>query len=119
MNPQPVISPGIVRKCAAWLHFSGFYLMEILKSNLMIARDVLTPRDEANPGILALELPEGMSEWQILLVSNLITMTPGTLTLDLSPDRRTLLLHILYLHDIEQTRRHLLDNYVNRVRYLT
>ena len=119
MNPQPVLSPGLLRKTAAWLGFAAFYLREVLVSNLVIARDVITPKDEANPGILALELPEAMSEWQILLVSNLITMTPGTLALDLSPDRRTLFLHILYLHDIEQTRRHLLDNYVNRVRQLT
>ena len=52
------------------------------------------------------------------LISNLITMTPGSLTLDLSPDRRTLVLHILYLDDRAELIRHLQKNYVQRVRQL-
>lgn len=102
-----------------WIRFCGFYLAEVLKSNLAIAWDVLTPADKGRPGIIALPLPEGLRDGQILLVSNLITMTPGTLTLDLSEDRRTLVLHVLYLDDVEETRRHLLENYVQRVVHLT
>lgn len=104
---------------AGWLRFAGFYLAEVLKSNLAIAWDVLTPTDKGRPGILCLPLPEGLRDGQILLISNLITMTPGTLTLDLSEDRRLLVLHILYLGDVEETRRHLLENYVQRVVQLT
>jgi len=106
-------------KIIGWIAFSGFYLIEVIKSNLVIAWDVLTPGDSSKSGIIAIELPKGLGDFQILLVSNLITMTPGTLSLELCADRRTLLLHILYLEDIEGTRKHLTENYVNRVLYLS
>jgi multicomponent Na+:H+ antiporter subunit E len=105
-------------KCIGWIRFGGFYLMEVLKSNFAIALDVLTPGDSSSPGIIAIELPPGLGDFQILLISNLITMTPGSLSLDLGADRRTLLLHILYLDDVEKTRNHLTENYVNRVLHL-
>ncbi|WP_234044509.1 Na+/H+ antiporter subunit E [Haloferula rosea] len=87
-----------------------------MKSNLLIAWDVLTPTDKTRAGIIALDLPERLGDGQILLISNLITMTPGSLSLELSPDRRTLLIHVLYLdEDVEVTRNHLQQNYVERV----
>ncbi len=110
---------SLPQKIIGWIHFSGFYLTEVLKSNLEIAWDVMTPGDSSSSGIIAIELPAGLGDLQILLISNLITMTPGTLSLDLCPDRRTLLLHILYLNDIEGTRKHLTENYVNRVLHLS
>ncbi len=91
----------------------------MVKSNLQIAWDVMTPTDLTKQGFLRLDLPEGMSDFRILLVSNLITMTPGTLIVGLSEDRRTLLCHVLYLDDnVEQTRHNLQHNYVYRVHQL-
>lgn len=116
--PSPERLP-LAARTLGWIRFAGFYLAEVVKSNLAIAWDVLTPTDKGSPGIIALPLPEGLRDGQILLISNLITMTPGTLTLDLSADRRTLVLHVLYLDDIEETRRHLLENYVQRVIHLS
>jgi multicomponent Na+:H+ antiporter subunit E len=40
-----------------------------------------------------------------MLVANLISLTPGTLSLDLSDDRRVLYIHVMFLDDIETTRR--------------
>jgi multicomponent Na+:H+ antiporter subunit E len=107
--------PSFVRKSLGLILFSGFYLLEVVKSNLFILWDVLTPGDLSSPSILALELPEEMTDTQVLIVSNLITMTPGTLSLDLTEDRKKLLIHILYSDDVEKTRNHLTKNYVHRV----
>jgi len=98
-----------------WARFAGFYLKEILSSNFNIVWDVLTPDDKSRPGIIALELPPEMTDNQVLLVSNLMTMTPGTLSLELTEDRAKLLVHVLYLRDVEATREHLMKNYVHRV----
>jgi multicomponent Na+:H+ antiporter subunit E len=104
---------------AGWLRLAVFYVVEVVKSNLQIAWDVMTPGDNTRQGFLRLHLPEGMSDFRILLVSNLITMTPGTLIVGLSEDRRTLLCHVLYIgDDIEATRHHLQSNYVHRVHQL-
>ena len=103
-------------KLLSWLRFAAFYLGEVVKSNLLIAWDVITPRDLTRQGILRLDLPASLGDGRILLITNLITMTPGTLSLELSADRRTLLVHVLYLdEDIESTRSHLQQNYVQRV----
>lgn len=98
-----------------WIKFSLFYLEEVVRSNLFIVWDVLTFGDQSNPSIIALDLPDEMTDNQILLVSNMITMTPGTLCLDLTEDRKKLLVHILYSNDIEETRNYLTKSYVQRI----
>ncbi len=110
---------SFLSKFFGWIGFAGFYLTEVIKANFIIAWDVLTPDSKSTPGIIEIELPEGLGDAQTLLISNLITMTPGSLTLELCADHRTLLLHILYLDDVEETRQHFLDNYVNRVLHLS
>jgi len=101
-----------------FLAFAVFYLKEVLVANLHIAADILRPRSKAAPGFVVLPLGE-MSNIQILLLTNLISMTPGTLSFDLSQDRRRLLLHVMYLHGREEeTRDHLLEHYVAPVRRL-
>ncbi len=107
--------PSRVGRGIGWIRFAGFYLTEILRSNMLIVWDVLTPTDKANPSIIALRLPEEMTDNQVLLVSNLMTMTPGSLTLELTPDRKILLVHILYSREVEVTRAYLMKNYVERV----
>lgn len=104
-----------LQRAWGWISFSGFYLGEVLRSNMVIVWDVLTVDDKSNPSIIALELPEEMSDNQVLLVSNLMTMTPGSLSLDLTADRKKLLVHVLYTRDIEVTRNYLMKNYVHRV----
>jgi multicomponent Na+:H+ antiporter subunit E len=105
-----------IAKLQGWISFALFYLGEVIKSNLMIAWDVINPRDLTRPGVIALDLPDHLNDRQIFMISSLITMTPGSLSLDLSADRRILYLHMLYLdEDVESTREHLRKNYVERV----
>lgn len=98
--------------------FVLFYIKEVCVANVSIAVDIVTPKSAASPGFIILPLGE-MSNMQILLLTNLISMTPGTLSFDLSHDRTRLLIHVMYLRDRpEELREHLLDNYVRPVRRL-
>lgn len=106
---------SFIRKTVGRILFIGFYLVEIIKSNFFILWDVVTPRDLTKPSIISIDIPEEMTPTQILLVSNLVTMTPGTLSLELTADRKKLLIQILYASDIEVTRNHISKNYVHRV----
>ncbi len=101
-----------------FLCFALFYLKEVVTANLFIAIDIMRPKSHASPGFI--ELPLGpMSNMQILLLTNLISMTPGTLSFDLSHDRSRLLIHAMYLRDRpEEIRNHLIDRYVNRIHRL-
>lgn len=80
------------RRVLAVLRFALFYLGEIMKSNLRIALDVARPRPGIKPGIVAVDAG-ALSERATVLVANLITMTPGTLSLDISEDGRWIYVH--------------------------
>lgn len=98
--------------------FAMFYLKEVVVANLKLAADIITPCSHATPGFVVLPL-EPMTDMQILLLTNLISMTPGTLCFDLSQDRSRLLLHVMYLkgrHD--DVRGYFLKHYVRPVRRL-
>lgn len=100
------------------LLFAMFYFKEVVSANLKLAADIVTPRSHATPGFVVLPL-EPMSDMQILLLTNLISMTPGTLSFDLSQDRRRLLLHVMYLkgtHD--DVRGYFEKHYVRPIRRL-
>lgn len=83
-----------VPKIGKVVGFVGFYLWELLIANVRMARDVLSPRLQVRPAIIALPLDMHTdSDSEIALLANLISLTPGTLTIDISNDRRTLYIH--------------------------
>lgn len=96
------------------LRFSLFYLKEILVSNLRIAVDLLRRRPKIQPGIVALDVGQ-LGPRAKVIVANLITMTPGTVSLDLSEDDRTVYVHCLYLQDPEGARKSMQTDYVEAV----
>ena len=82
------------------IEFALYFLWELLLSNLRVAYDVLTPRHHMRPGIIALPL-DATTDGEITLLANFISLTPGTLSLDVSPDRKTLYVHLMYIRDPE------------------
>ena len=84
--------------------FSLTFMRELLLSNLSVARTVLfEPRDKINPAFLAIPL-EAKTDAEIALLANLITLTPGTLSLDVSTDRSVLYIHTLDVEDVDALR---------------
>lgn len=75
-----------------------FFLYDLCLSSIRVAYDVLTPKDLSNPAILEMPL-DVKSDIEILLVSNLISLTPGTLVLDVTADRKTLIVHAMFADD--------------------
>lgn len=112
MKKEPL---SFVQKTLGRIGFAAFYLVEIIKSNFFILWDVLTPTDLTQQSIVTVDIPSEMTSSQILLMSNLVTMTPGTLCLELTEDKKKLLIHFLYTGDIEETRNHITENYVHRI----
>ncbi|MCB1373503.1 MAG: Na+/H+ antiporter subunit E [Rhodobacteraceae bacterium] len=71
-----------------------FFLWDLLVSSLLVARAVLSPKDITKPRLVTIPL-HVKSDAGITMVANFITLTPGTLTVDVSDDRSTLLVHDL------------------------
>lgn len=85
----------ILKKVYYLVSFVIYYLFKIIQSNIYLAYDILTPRMHTNPGFVWVTLKLN-SNMGILIFSNLLSMTPGTLSVDLSSDRKKLLVHYLY-----------------------
>ncbi|MBZ2188465.1 Na+/H+ antiporter subunit E [Alcanivorax sp. JB21] len=94
---------GYIRKVPRVVRFVFFFLRELVVSNLRVAYDVLTPTDYMRPGVIAVPL-DASTDGEITLLANLISLTPGSLSLDVSTDRRVLYVHMMYLDDPEQAR---------------
>jgi multicomponent Na+:H+ antiporter subunit E len=76
-------------------------MYELLKANIEVAYDVITPSFYMAPGIVKIPL-DAKSSLEITLLANLITLTPGTLSLDVSDDKKVLYVHVMYLRNKEQ-----------------
>lgn len=101
---QPVMPPtGYFRRLPRAVRFAGYFLWQLLLSNLRVAHDVITPRLYMRPGIVAIPL-DAKSDQEITLLANLITLTPGTLSLDISEDRRFLYVHAMFVEDAKSVR---------------
>ena len=75
-----------------------FFIYELLLANVVVARTVLARRLEIRPGIIAYAT-ELRSPMAVTWLANLITLTPGTLTLYVSDDHSTLYVHTLNVDD--------------------
>ena len=92
-----------------------YFLKELLLSNAAVARILLSPASSLSPGIVAVPL-DLKSDAGITVLANLVTLTPGTLSLDVSPDRRTLYVHALHVEDPEAFRREVKEGFERRVK---
>lgn len=81
--------------------FIFFFLFELIKANLQVAFDVVTKKFYMTPGIVKVPL-DAETNLEISLLANLITLTPGTLSLDVSEDRKVLYVHAMYVTDKEE-----------------
>lgn len=89
------------------LRFAGYFAWQLLAANLVVAREVLTRRDNVRSGIVAIPT-NGCSDLTITVVADAITLTPGTITVEVRHDPPALYVHVLHLYDIERVRRDVL-----------
>jgi multicomponent Na+:H+ antiporter subunit E len=90
--------PVSLRKLVAILSLALFFLRELLLSAFAVARLAVSPAlgSRLSPAIVAFPLTV-RSEAEITLLANLITLTPGTLTIDVAADHTCLYVHTLTL----------------------
>ena len=94
---------GYFKKLPQALLFVLYFLKEMLVSSVRVAFDVITPTHRSRPGIIAIPLAV-RSPMEITVLANMITLTPGTLSLDLSDDQRTLYIHAMFADDPDRIR---------------
>lgn len=110
-------SASYFEKLPRALNLARFFVWELLLANLRVSRNILAPRNLLRPGIVAVPL-DVTSAQEITLLAGLVTLTPGTLSLDISDDRRTLYVHCMHLEDAEAEKRVIKEGFERRVKEL-
>jgi multicomponent Na+:H+ antiporter subunit E len=107
-------SRGYARRIVKIVEFGLFIAWDMLVANIRVAYDVLSVKHRMRPAFLAIPL-DARTDAEIVLLANLISLTPGSLSLDVSPDRRILYVHSMNAGDPEQVRRRLKEGFERRV----
>jgi len=133
--PESLIGGFVIGYLILWLVFSSFpqikyfhrfpraiefilfFLWEVLLSNLRVAATVLSPHPYLRPGVVGIPLSL-KSRAEIALLMNLLSLTPGTLSLDVSNDRKILFVHTLWLENPDEFIQKIKDNFERRIQEL-
>jgi multicomponent Na+:H+ antiporter subunit E len=111
LGPYPIFPTARPLKLLGLLAYLAW---QIVVANLKVAAAVLGPRRLLRPALVAVPL-DAKSDEQITVLSNLISLTPGTLSLEVSPDRRTLFVHAMSVSSPDALRREIKDGFERRV----
>jgi multicomponent Na+:H+ antiporter subunit E len=93
---------------------AAFFLWELVRANLRLALDVATPRYHMKPGIVAVPL-DATTDAEVLLLAMLINLTPGSVALDVSPDRTMMYVHVMYIDTPDGARAEIKNGFERRV----
>ncbi len=102
------------KKLPKTLNLALYFFKELVVSNLRVLWDVITPQHISRPGIIGVPLT-AETDLEIFIVANLISLTPGTLSMDLSEDRKTLFVHVMFLEDADAARAEIKNGLEKRV----
>jgi multicomponent Na+:H+ antiporter subunit E len=102
------------RKMERATGFLFFVLWELLLANLEVAREVLKPLHKLRPAIVKVPL-DAVSNGEITTLAIVLTLVPGTVSLDLTEDRKHLYVHTLAGADPEAARRDIKQRFERRI----
>jgi len=92
--------------------FVGYFSWQLVKSNLEVAWEVIRPRPNLDRAIVAVPMHVD-SDGIVTVVANAVTLTPGTLTVDVHDvddgQPPVIYVHVLQFDDIESVRRDVLQ----------
>jgi multicomponent Na+:H+ antiporter subunit E len=113
LQPLPG-SARYARKLPAAIGLAAFFSWELVVSTLRVAWDVVTPQRLRRPGIVAVPL-DARTDAEITLLACLVTLTPGSLSLDISEDRTRLYVHAMFVDDPQALRDHIKTGFERRI----
>lgn len=92
---------GYVGRIWGLMKFFMYFMYILVKANLEVAWEIITPGFGMEPRILSYSVA-GLTDVEVTTLANAITLTPGTLSADLSDDGDTLFIHAMYARDRDQ-----------------
>lgn len=109
LQQDPTGPSNYFRKGYQFVRLAAHFIHALVLSSFRVAHDVVTPQYFSRPGIVAVPL-DAKSDFEIMLLANMVSLTPGSLSIDVSADRRTLYVHVMFVDDVESVRKDIKDN---------
>lgn len=97
------------------LHLTLVFFKQLVISNFDVLYHTLQPKLKIKPGIIQFPLEVESSEG-IALLANIISLTPGTLSMEVSEDKKTLFVHVLNIDDADTIRKRIKSNFEGKIR---
>ena len=79
---------------------AGIFMKELVLANIDVIKIVIQKEIKNEPAFFAYPT-ELKKDWEITLLSQLITLTPGTIVVAISDDQKTLYIHLIDFSDID------------------
>ena len=109
-----VLSGAEVGRMERVLSLFGYLVGQIVVANLRVARDVISFQPRMRPGVIRLPLEVSTDE-EIILLAAMINVTPGSVALDVSEDRRVMFVHVMDMTTPDEARREIKEGFERRI----
>jgi multicomponent Na+:H+ antiporter subunit E len=106
-----------IKKIFRIILFIFYYAKEVILANIKIAYLILSKNPQLKPAIICIPL-QARSDLEIALLVNMITMTPGSLSIDISSDRRAVYVHVLDNTEPQIVKKSIQEGFQKKVREL-
>jgi len=96
-----------------------FFAWALFMANIRVAIAVIGSPRRLRPRVIEVPLEGDLSDVELAILASLVTLTPGTVSLDTTPDRRGLIVHVLHAQDAEAAIREIKEGFEARLLRVT
>ncbi|GAA0330576.1 Na+/H+ antiporter subunit E [Oceanobacillus sp. FSL W7-1293] len=107
-----------LKKVWAIMKLIYLFMIELIKANIDVVKVVLNPKQDHQPGIVAVRTCLE-SDFEISMLAALITLTPGTISMDFSDDSKTIYVHSIDVPDKEIMIKDIQDSFEKAIMEVT
>lgn len=108
-------SSDYIKKTLNFSYFVIWFIIQFLIANIKIAWAVLTrPKNKIQPSIFTMDVTN-LSTFEIVMLSQSITLTPGTTTVQVSDDQNTIYVHAFDGEEVEEERQAIQNGLIKNI----
>ncbi|MEN0021450.1 MAG: Na+/H+ antiporter subunit E [Planctomycetota bacterium] len=111
--------PRYVRNLIATARLAEFTVRELVIANIKVAWYTVSSLESLQPAVLRVPLAEDATDTEVTLLAILVTLTPGTLTLDVLGDNEVMLIHFMHVEDPEAAKLDIKEGFERRILEVT
>lgn len=111
--------PKYARNVIATTRLASFTVIELVKANIRVAIYTVSRLRNLRPAVLTVPLEDDVTDAEVTLLAILVTLTPGTLTLDVIGDNEAMLVHFMHVDDPAEAIREIKEGFERMILEVT